>query len=157
MFESRFTSHDANQMKGLHSGLFLHMESHWMWSNPQWDIRTFSPGWNYLLFFLGSTSGTDFHMDRVLQNPVCALDVFYIRVFPNFDAGWIVGKKEGCVWGHVEIVYSFFGGNLILSNSKRDLHVFVDVDETSQMTLINISLCCAGIVVEEKDSRSVKR
>lgn len=107
VFKSRFTSHDANQMKGLHSGLFLHMESHWMWSNPQWDIRTFSPGWNNLLFFLGSTSGADFRTDIVLQNPVCALDLFYIRIFPNFDAGCIKGKKEGCVPGHPETDHSF--------------------------------------------------
>lgn len=130
-------------MKGLHSGLFLHMESHWMWSNPQRDVRTFSPGWNYLLFFLGSTSGADFHTDIVLQNPVCALDVFYIRIFANFDAGWIKGKKEGCILGHVEIDQSF---SLLMWFSQTwggtyHSHFFIFLDETSLMTLINISLC----------------
>lgn len=68
------------------------------------------------MFFFGSTSGADFHMDIVFQNPVCALDVFYIRIFPNFDEKWIKGKKS--ILGHVEIVYYFFG-NVIFSQLKE--------------------------------------
>lgn len=53
------------------------------------------------------------------------------------------------------MVYSFFG-NVIFSNSRRgiSLGMFFVIDETPQVPLINISLCCSVTAVGKKNEMS---
>lgn len=61
------------------------------------------------------------------------------------------GERGGLCLGHVGLVDSFL---LVMSFSQtqggRHHSHFVVADGTSQMTLINISLCCSGTAVRKK-------